>query len=190
MFGIGYRPLFLYSKYFTLQTSPMRYSYLLLFLVFCAPLQAQRTQNTAFDKEIADLLSFTVSTLTVPQLKNWETAGRRFHLLDARAKEEYQVSHLPNAKHIGYEQFNEAALRGIGKDELIVVYCSVGYRSEKIGERLKAKGYKRVYNLYGSLFEWVNQGHAVEDAQGRPTKRVHTYNKDWSRWLERGIKVY
>lgn len=69
------------------------------------------------------------------------------------------------------------------KDKKIVVYCSIGYRSEKIAERIQAMGYE-VSNLYGSIFEWVNQGNQIVDNTGKETKELHTYNRKWSKWVE------
>ena len=39
----------------------------------------------------------------------------------------------------------------INKDELIILYCSNGYRSLNAYEKLKKYGYKNVYNLYKGL---------------------------------------
>tara|TARA_B100000768_G_C11171243_1_gene328804 strand:+ start:178 stop:360 length:183 start_codon:yes stop_codon:yes gene_type:complete len=49
----------------------------------------------------------------------------------------------------------------INKSDIIIVYCTIGYRSEKISEELKLKGYKYVYNLYGGIIQWVNKGNKV-----------------------------
>src|SRR5690606_42136192 len=49
----------------------------------------------------------------------------------------------------------------IPKQSTIVVYCAVGNRAERIGEKLLKAGYKHVYNLYGGIFEWMNQGNPV-----------------------------
>ncbi|MDX5436227.1 MAG: rhodanese-like domain-containing protein [Pontibacter sp.] len=112
-----------------------------------------------------------------------------FILLDARSEREYQVSHLPNARYVGYEEFSLAQLQSMPKDARLVVYCSVGYRSEKIGEKLKAAGFTNVYNLYGGIFEWVNRGYTVQNAKG-PTQKVHVFSKSWGVWLTKGEKVY
>ena len=77
-------------------------------------------------------------------------------------------------------------MSGIKKDQKVVVYCSIGYRSEKIGEQLQQLGYKDVHNLYGSIFEWVNAGNEVVDAKNNKTRKVHTYNRKWSQWVEDG----
>ena len=91
---------------------------------------------------------------------------------------------------VGYDHFQEYKLKDIPKDQPIVVYCSVGYRSERIGEKLQEMGFTQVYNLYGGIFDWKNRGMEVENMEGEPTEKVHTYNKKWGQWLLRGEKVY
>lgn len=110
-------------------------------------------------------------------------------LLDTREKEEFDVSHIPNAIFSGYKDFNTDALKDLSKTDTIVVYCSVGYRSERIGEKLQKMGFSKVFNLYGGIFEWKNTGNEVVNAQGLTTEKVHTYNKKWSQWLTHGEKV-
>jgi hypothetical protein len=85
--------------------------------------------------------------------------------------------------HVGYEDFDISKMDVLDKDKTIVVYCSIGYRSEKIGEKLKDKGFSMVYNLYGSIFEWGNLGLPLEDKSGVSTKNIHTYNAKWARWV-------
>ena len=110
--------------------------------------------------------------------------------LDTRARPEYEVSHIKGAEWVGYDDFTLDRVRHLPKSTPIVVYCSVGVRSERIGKQLLDAGYQRVYNLYGSLFEWVNQGKPVVDASGQPTQKVHAYSKTWGIWLQKGEKVY
>ena len=73
---------------------------------------------------------------------------------------------------------------------IIVVYCSIGYRSEKIGKKIKNLGFSRVYNLYGGIFEWSNRAYPLIDNQKKKTIKVHGYNQDWGKWLSRGEKVF
>jgi rhodanese-related sulfurtransferase len=109
--------------------------------------------------------------------------------LDTRELEEYGVSHLPGAIHFGYNQPKWSTLFMVDKEKTVVVYCSVGYRSERIGEELLKRGYKKVYNLYGGIFDWVNQGYTVFRGD-KATNKVHPYNKSWGRWLTKGEKAY
>ena len=79
-----------------------------------------------------------------------------FVVLDSRSAGEFEVSHIKDAIWIGYKDFElQKVLTEIpDKDTEIVIYCSIGVRSEKIGERLQEAGYKNVRNLYGGIFQW------------------------------------
>lgn len=163
-----------------------KYLFLILFagMMGCSGI-AQKSENVSFEQMLDELLDQSVPYITCEELKELNSPI----LLDARPESEYNVSHLENAKCVGYESFNKEKLAGLSKEDTIVVYCSVGYRSEKIGEKLQELGYKNVYNLYGSIFEWVNQGNDVVNENGT-TNQVHAYNKKWGQWLEKGEKVY
>lgn len=108
---------------------------------------------------------------------------KEFVLLDAREKEEFDISRITGARYIGYKKPDFAAVSDVDKDAPVLIYCSIGYRSEKIGKKLKKQGFTNVYNLYGSIFEWVNQGKSIVDSDGVKTKSIHTYNKKWSKWM-------
>lgn len=161
------------------------FSFLLIAITSCAQIPEVRpaTVNPAFDQKISQTISFTVPTMSVQALKETK---EKVYILDAREKEEYDVSHIPNAQYIGYNQLENSVLTSIPKDGKVVLYCSIGYRSEKIGEKLRKKGFTNVHNLYGSIFEWVNQDYEVVDKNGQTTQKVHTYNKNWSQWVEAG----
>ncbi|WP_323134773.1 rhodanese-like domain-containing protein [Pontibacter kalidii] len=132
----------------------------------------------------------TVPTVDPVQLKVMlASEAEKPLLLDTRQQEEYDVSHLAGARFLGYETFRVEQLEEVPKDAPIVLYCSVGYRSERVGEQLKAAGYTNVRHLYGGLFEWVNQGLPVYDSKGK-TNRVHAYSRTWGVWLQKGEKVY
>lgn len=114
-------------------------------------------------------------------------------LLDARELEEYKVSHLKNAIHVGYNSFDKSeTLKKLPQDKStkIVVYCSLGIRSETIAFKLINEGYTNVYNLYGGIFEWKNNDFPIFDAKGNQTEKIHAFNKNWSKWLKKGEKVY
>ncbi len=121
--------------------------------------------------------------------KQLQSATQQPLLLDTRTPEEYKVSHLAGARFVPYNKFNLSMVKDVPKDSPIVVYCSVGYRSERVGEQLKKAGYKNVQNLYGGIFEWVNQGYPVYNKDGK-TNQVHAYSKPWGVWLQKGEKVY
>ena len=106
-------------------------------------------------------------------------------VLDARQPAEFAVSHLPGARRIDPDagaQELRAALAGVPGEREIVVYCSVGYRSAGVAERLREAGFTRVSNLEGSIFRWAGEGRPL--ARGdEPADVVHPYNSVWGRLL-------
>ncbi|NNE27768.1 MAG: rhodanese-like domain-containing protein [Saprospiraceae bacterium] len=138
-------------------------------------------EDPDFTEKVDSYLDYTIPVISVEALSQ---TYRKKLLLDARELEEYEVSHLPNALHIGYKSPNWEMLKSIPKDTQIVIYCSIGYRSEKLGTKLKDMGYLNITNLYGSIFEWANQDRPLVDKEGQKTNKVHGYNKKWSKWIK------
>ena len=136
--------------------------------------------DSVFDEKVSTTISFTVPTIGVEELKEIQD---EVYIFDTRKKEEYDLSHIEGARYLGYEDFDQQKLEGLPKNSKIVLYCSIGYRSEKIGEKLQDLGYTNVHNLYGSIFDWVNRGNEVIGKDGQATKKIHTYNRNWSRWV-------
>lgn len=147
-------------------------------------------QSKTYEEKLKSLYRNTVPQIKAKELKKEMENNPNLIILDTRAEAEYKVSHIKNAKFIDYNSFKIQDLQNISKEAQIVVYCSVGYRSERIGEKLKKAGFKNVLNLYGGIFQWVNEENPVYDSENQATEKVHTYNKKWSVWLENGEKVY
>lgn len=139
--------------------------------------------NLEFKKTIDSYLSGKVDYMTVDELKQILARSEEIIILDTREIEEFNVSRIPGAVFMGYKNWNKALINEIDHNKKVVLYCSIGYRSEKIGKKLKSAGFKHVYNLYGSIFAWVNAGYEVHDIQGIPTPFVHGYNRSWSKWI-------
>jgi rhodanese-related sulfurtransferase len=104
-------------------------------------------------------------------------------LLDARTQREFEVSHLPQAHFAStplpdLRQWHEVTLSAP-----IVTYCSVGYRSAILAQQLQKMGYEKVFNLEGSMFEWVNQGWLVYQGD-QVVQQVHSYNQFWGLLLD------
>jgi len=102
-------------------------------------------------------------------------------LVDARRDEEFAVSHLPHAHHA--RNVEAVVALGVPLDAPVVVYCSVGYRSARLVEKLRAAGFTQAVNLEGSIFQWANEGRAMVH-EGQPTQVVHPYNSLWGLLLE------
>ena len=165
---------------------------LLLFTIFLCYNNKTTAQNNRMVKSksynllLKKLLKHDVPEIDVDRL---DKIRNSVLLLDARELEEFNVSHLSNAKFVGYKTFDIASLQHTNKDNPIVVYCSVGYRSEKITEKLINAGFTNVHNLYGGIFEWKNKKLDVYDANG-VTNNVHPYSNKWGIWLKNADKVY
>ena len=130
----------------------------------------------------------TVEYISVDELKS----SKNLVLLDTRKKEEYDVSKIEHAIWVGYKQFEIDAIKANipDKNATIVVYCSIGVRSENIGEKLLKAGYSNVKNLYGGIFEWKNDGNPVYDNQNNKTEKVHAFSKHWGKLLTNAEKIY
>ncbi|UKN01068.1 rhodanese-like domain-containing protein [Paracrocinitomix mangrovi] len=138
-----------------------------------------------FDKMLNKELKGTVEQLNPADLNAKIKKQSNIFLLDTRELNEYKVSHIKGAKFVSYNDFNMNLLNGIPKDAYICVYCSVGVRSEHIGEKLNKAGYKHVYNLRGGLFSWANQGFPIVNTKGKITKKVHGFDEEWSKYLNK-----
>jgi len=160
---------------------------LLLFLVHpVAFAQDISKKEKRFNRLLDGMLSHSVEEVGVHEVA--ENDGAVW--LDARERGEYEVSKIDGAVWVGYDDFDLERVSGVSKEEEVIVYCSIGYRSEKIAEKLKEQGYNNVKNLYGGIFSWINHDKKVYDATGLETKKVHAYNRLWGIWLEKGEKVY
>lgn len=137
-------------------------------------------QNSDFEYRLSRMIRFDVPVISVDSFYKRKSD---FFILDTRGPEEYTVSHIQDAHFINYKRPDYTILDRVSTDTPIVIYCSVGYRSEKIGEHLQKMGFTRVFNLYGSIFEWVNHGHQIVNSQGNSTDSLHTYNKRWAKYV-------
>ncbi|CAL2102451.1 Rhodanese [Tenacibaculum sp. 190130A14a] len=149
--------------------------------------------NSFSQKNLNQLLK-KYNTESVPYISITELQNENnVILLDAREPKEFEISHLKNAICVGYDFFNlEKTLKKLpqNKNTKIVVYCSLGIRSEDIAEKLQKQGYTNIFNLYGGIFEWKNQNNTLVNKENKPTEKVHTFNKEWSKWLYKGEKIY
>ncbi len=161
-----------------------------LILIAISTSMSACAQYKDFDEMATKMAEGDVPTIKTQEVSKALDEGEELILLDAREKEEYTISHIKDARYVGYDFFNKSKIKDIDKDKKIVVYCSVGYRSCKIGEKLKAMGYSNVYNMYGGIFDWVNQGYPVVDKKDQSTDKIHSYNEDWGQWLLKGVKVH
>lgn len=161
--------------------------FVLLIVVFCAFGQSTQAQNK-LDRTLKKFNKESVPYIYVNEMTNAENTV----LLDTRKREEYAVSHLKNAIWVGHKKFEQDSVdfHVPDKNTPIIVYCSIGVRSENVGEKLQKAGYTNVKNLYGGIFEWKNHGNPVYNAKSIETDSIHAFSKHWGKLLTKGIKVY
>lgn len=122
-----------------------------------------------------------VAQMSGEELARRLAAGEPIVVADVRSAEEFAVSHLPGARLV--DPRSEDPLAEVGKGAVVVSYCSVGWRSSQLAERLAAAGYRHVFNLEGSIFKWTREGRPLVQstpAGERPVARVHPYSPAWS----------
>lgn len=161
------------------------FNIIIFLLLLPSTIFSQEYKN--FNEMADNVIGKTIPLLKAEEIKNKQ---QNFVLLDAREKKEFLISHIENAQHIGYDFPDFSSLKNISKNTPILVYCSVGYRSEKMAEKIKALGYKNVFNLYGGVFYWSNNHLPLVDSNNKPTKKVHGFSKDWGKWLTTTNVVY
>ena len=146
--------------------------------------------NDAVSEEWSEVLSSIrqqypqVTYISTQALSDWLNDDQRRPplIIDVRDEKEYQVSHIPDAILVEPKSNIRKDLEYISKNESIVAYCSVGYRSAKMVKKLKELGYQNVQNLEGSIFTWANEGRKLV-SNGKFTEAVHPYNERWKKYL-------
>ncbi len=136
--------------------------------------------NPNFSQAEFDKLADEVSNGNVPDIsaKTLKKEKESFIILDCRGVKEYEISHIEDARRVGFDDFDLSLLEDIPKSAKIVTYCTVGKRSEKVGDKLQDAGYTNVHNLHGSILSWMNEGNPVIDSHGRKTNKIHGFKKE------------
>ena len=129
----------------------------------------------------------------VPQMTTRQLAAIQAHdavpkivLLDARTTAEFNVSHLPGAVLASNTRMALDALEANDPERTVVVYCSVGYRSSRLAEELRGRGFENVFNLEGSLFQWANEGRPLYHGDER-VYEAHPYDEEWGQLLDKWL---
>ena len=148
--------------------------------------EAQKVKSGSFNLVLKTILSSKIPSVTVGDISGL----KNIVFMDCREKKEYDVSHIYHAIPVGYEDFNLSRVKFLSKEVRIVAYCSIGKRSENITRKLIAAGFVNTVNLYGGIFEWVNEGNPVYDNKDNKTNRVHAYGKFWGKFLNNAEKIY
>lgn len=172
-----------------IEASRMPYLLSLLLLIFPQVLFAQTEIDAAYNKMLQKKYQQgfpVISTEDAQVLIN----NSEVIFLDIREPVEYALSHIPGAINVGYQKVDWEKIATLDKAAKIIVYCSIGIRSQEIGKQLQQKGFSDVSNLYGGIFLWADQGRKMQDNQGNKIAKVHGYNWWWGRWVKKAEVVY
>jgi len=144
-----------------------------------------------------------VTQVSTQELAEWMADGKAVTLLDARPEKEFIISRISGAERVDPDNLREGVTRAeeilshTPVDQIAVLYCSVGYRSCLVADKLMQKWSEQesvsgkrpdvarpLCNLEGSIFKWANENRPVTDSEGAPTHLVHHYNSFWGKLLE------
>ena len=149
---------------------------------------AQTSHLPAIDQELRANFPDVVS-IRAAELQALLNGKKRPIILDVREPEEFAVSHIQGAVRIDPDAELDDVLRAIGLDlkgRTIIVYCSVGVRStrlaERVRERLKSRGVRRIANLSEGIFGWHNAMRPLMRGT-QATPYVHPYDVLWGQLL-------
>ncbi len=185
------------------KTDPPRYRWM-LYLAFCAIYVMSVIPGAVAQEDTEDNTMFWSTTLkmirakfpevvqvSTDSLQSWlDEPGEKERplLLDVREPEEFEVSHLDGAVLTTSNKEAMNVLEGAPPDRPVVLYCSVGYRSSEMAGFLEKKGFKKVYNLEGSIFAWANEGRPVYRGDER-VHFVHPYDRVWGKLLKKVLRA-
>lgn len=164
--------------------------------VFLAALCIAGCDSSATPEEKLETMTRKVAEKfdDVPQLSTSDLAAwladpdsKPPQLLDTREPEEFAVSHLPGAIRIDPDATAVQIRSIIDTTHPVVTYCSVGYRSSEIADRLIKAGAPNVMNLEGSIFKWANEGRPLV-RDGMPVQRVHPYSSRYAEMLQPNLR--
>lgn len=94
---------------------------------------------------------------------------KKFFVIDARDKGQFDKGHIPGAKNIEWRQVL-AKRNEIPKDKPVLIYCNQGTLSAQAGFALRLAGYENVRILQGGFSDWTAKGgfDAAAKAAGVP----------------------
>jgi rhodanese-related sulfurtransferase len=90
--------------------------------------------------------------------------GGEVVLVDVREDHEWDVGHIPGAKHVAINDL-PAHAEELGHDQPILVYCRTGNRSGLAGDALASAGFD-VKIVDGGVTAWSEAGEKLEPEDG------------------------
>jgi rhodanese-related sulfurtransferase len=111
--------------------------------------------------------------ISVDSLVSMREKGEKHILVDVREKKEIEVSTIPFA--ITKKEFENNFSKY--KDQKIIIYCTIGYRSGIYTKKLQEKKLN-AFNLVGGVLSWAHAQQEFVSSSGS-LNIVHVYGKRW-----------
>jgi 3-mercaptopyruvate sulfurtransferase SseA len=110
---------------------------------------------------VAGIRGLDMRLISAQELKEKLDRGDPLKLVNALGDWEYRAAHIPGSLHFSTP---EEALRGLGRDDEIVVHCSNPscMASVALYQLLERNGYRNVRRFAGGLQEWQAAGYRLE----------------------------
>jgi rhodanese-related sulfurtransferase len=99
------------------------------------------------------------SSLEPERVAEMQRAGE-LELIDVRQPDEWELGHIPGARHIVLEELPSHA-DSISRQRPVVFHCRSGNRSAMAADAFAQAGYD-AYNLAGGVLAWQESGLPLE----------------------------
>jgi rhodanese-related sulfurtransferase len=101
----------------------------------------------------ANTLRGEVKTITGEELQTKLETNTSLQLLDVRTADEFQETHLPQARLVPVDELRDH-LQELDPSQETIVYCRVGLRGYLAARILLQHGFEKVYNLTGGMLSY------------------------------------
>ena len=91
--------------------------------------------------------------ISVEEAKKIMDTREGYILLDVRSESEYDEGHIPGAILIPYTELEDRAEELLDKEQLILIYCRSGRRSQIAAAILAELGYTNIQE-FGGILDW------------------------------------
>lgn len=94
-----------------------------------------------------------VTQISTADLQQRLSSGQPTFLIDVRTPDEWKEGHIAQAKLMPLQNL-ENEIKGVKKDQEIVIICRSGNRSMQAVEILGKMGYTNLVNVQGGMLAW------------------------------------
>jgi sulfur-carrier protein adenylyltransferase/sulfurtransferase len=109
-----------------------------------------------------------------------EHLGNGIVVVDVREQGEWDVGHIPGAKHVprGYLESRIEGAIGADRSQRVVLYCATGQRSALAAHTLAEElGYQDVASMTGGITLWKDRGYQVEVPRSLSPEQRERYSR-------------